>query len=71
MHPKTVAHMRKSYIEMGKIYFWTATINKWQHILETDDYRNVILGSLEHLSNAGRAGKGIHWSTQQQPKRKE
>ncbi len=65
-----VKHRRKSYIETGKIYFWTTTINKWQHILETDDYRNVILGSLEHLSNAGRAGKGIHCSTQQ-PKRKE
>ncbi|MCX2494474.1 hypothetical protein OQX63_13380 [Pedobacter sp. PF22-3] len=24
---------RKNYIEIGKIYFWTATINKWQKLL--------------------------------------
>jgi putative transposase len=42
---------RKSYIELGKIYFWTATINKWQRLLEDDDYKDVIINSLAHLSD--------------------
>ena len=41
---------RKSYIEIGMIYFWTATINKWQHLLQDDDYKNVVIKSLEELS---------------------
>ncbi len=42
---------RKSHIQLGKIYFWTATINKWQKLLLTDEYKNVIIDSLRHLSN--------------------
>ncbi len=42
---------RKSYIELGEIYFWTATINKWQMLLENDDFKDVIIDSLTHLSN--------------------
>ena len=45
---------RKSYIELGEIYFWTATINKWQHLLWNDSYKNIIINSLEYLSNAGK-----------------
>ncbi len=41
---------RHSYIEQGKIYFWTATINSWQRLLETDDYKNIIISSLEYLN---------------------
>lgn len=47
-------HKRKSYIQIGKIYFWTATINKWQQLLQKDIYKNVLICSLEHLSNAGK-----------------
>ena len=35
-------HKRKSYIELGEIFFWTATINKWQWLLWKDEYKNVI-----------------------------
>ncbi len=45
---------RNSYIEIGKIYFWTATINKWQHLLQKDEYKNVILRSLAELSSRGK-----------------
>lgn len=40
---------RKSYMEIGEIYFSTATINKWQNLLINDTYKNVITDSLEHL----------------------
>lgn len=30
---------RKNYIEIGKIYFWTATINKWQKLLEKAEFK--------------------------------
>jgi REP element-mobilizing transposase RayT len=45
---------RKNYIEIGEIFFWTATINQWQKLLQNDEYKNVIISSLEYLSNAGK-----------------
>ena len=45
---------RKSYIDHGVIYFWTATINGWQHLLEPDQYKQVIVDSLHYLSDAGK-----------------
>jgi REP element-mobilizing transposase RayT len=45
---------RKSNIEEGEIYFWTATINKWLHLLGKDEYKNVIIDSLQYLSDAGK-----------------
>jgi putative transposase len=47
-------HKRKSYIEIGEIYFWTATINNWQQLLQRDEYKQVIVESLEHLSSNGK-----------------
>lgn len=47
-------HTRKSYMEIGNIYFWTATINKWQRLLMPDEFKDVIVGSLEHLSKSGK-----------------
>ncbi len=44
----------KSYIEKGELFFWTATINKWQKLLKNDTYKDVIIKSLEYLSNAGK-----------------
>ncbi len=41
---------RKSHMLLGNIYFWTATINKWQHLLQDHVYKQVIIDSLEHLS---------------------
>jgi len=27
---------RKSHTSIGEIYFWTATIHKWMHLLNSD-----------------------------------
>jgi putative transposase len=45
---------RKSHIEKGEIYFWTATINQWMRLLEKDEYKNVIIDSLQYLTDAGK-----------------
>jgi len=45
---------RKSYIEIGEVYFWTATINQWQKLLLQDEYKDVAVSSLEYLSNTGK-----------------
>lgn len=47
-------YKRKSFIEPGEIYFWTATINNWQRLLKPDTYKNVVIDSLEYLSNSGK-----------------
>jgi hypothetical protein len=47
-------YKRKSYIEEGEIFFRTATINKWKHLLKDDKYKEVIINSLRHLSEAGK-----------------
>jgi REP element-mobilizing transposase RayT len=45
---------RKNYIALGEIFFWTATINNWQRLLWKDDYKNIIVSSLQYLSDAGK-----------------
>jgi hypothetical protein len=32
-------HKHKSFIEIGEIYFWTTTINKWQRLLQSDEFK--------------------------------
>jgi REP element-mobilizing transposase RayT len=48
-------HKRKSYMALREIYFWTATINKWQRLLQRDSYKDVVINSLGYLSKAGKA----------------
>ena len=52
---KTEQHSdkRKSHIEIGELYFWTATINNWNHLLKEDIFKEVIIGSLRTLSERG------------------
>lgn len=50
MNSDVFDYKRKSYIQKGEIYFWTATINKWQHLLKTDLFKNVIVSSFDYLS---------------------
>lgn len=45
---------RKSYIEIAEIYFWTATINSWKHLLASDEYKNIVVDSLHYLSETGK-----------------
>jgi REP element-mobilizing transposase RayT len=47
-------YKRKSYIEIGEVFFWTATINQWQKLLGEDIYKEVIIDSLAYLDNAGK-----------------
>ena len=48
------ATRRKSYMEIGEIFFWTATINNWQRLLMKDAYKNGIINSLTYSSEAGK-----------------
>ena len=41
---------RKSFMEPGEIFFWTATINKWQHLLKEDRFKEIVIHSLTNLS---------------------
>ena len=45
---------RKSYISIGEIYFWTATINQWKHLLKRDAYKDIIINSLKYLNEKGK-----------------
>lgn len=45
---------RKSHVDKGEIYFWTATINNWQRLLEKDKYKDVIIDSLQYLTDTGK-----------------
>ena len=40
-------------MEVGEVFFWTATINKWQHLLQEDRFKEVIIQSLRRLSERG------------------
>jgi putative transposase len=42
---------RKSYTSEGKIYFWTCTIHKWYHLLESGSIKETVINSLRTLSN--------------------
>jgi len=46
----TPSFPRKSHIDIGNIYFWTATINNWIHLLENDKFKKIIIDSLSYLS---------------------
>lgn len=54
MDKSLFAEKRASHIDKGDIYFWTATINKWQRLLEKDAYKDVIIDSLQYLTDAGK-----------------
>lgn len=54
MDKSLLEQKRKPHIDGGEIYFWTATINQWQRLLQKDEYKDVIINSLDHLSDAGK-----------------
>ncbi len=45
---------RKSFMEENEIYFWTATINHWQPLLWKDEYKNIIVDSLNYLTDKNK-----------------
>src|SRR5436190_23103504 len=54
MNKPSLEPRRKSHIDQGELYFWTATINKWQRLLEKDEYKNVIIQSLQFLTDENK-----------------
>jgi REP element-mobilizing transposase RayT len=54
MSVKGLEYKRKSYMDIGEIFFWTATINQWQKLLFPDYYKDIIIDSLDYLSSAGK-----------------
>ena len=41
---------RHSYSEPERIYFFTATINSWKHLLNEDATKNIVISSLQNLN---------------------
>jgi REP element-mobilizing transposase RayT len=41
---------RNSVMNFNEVYFWTATLSKWRHLLAEDKYKQVIVDSLNYLS---------------------
>ncbi len=39
----TVIDKRKSSVELGKLYFWTATINNWCKLLDEDALKEYFI----------------------------
>ncbi len=40
---------RNSRMETGEVYFWTATIHQWKHLLKPEEYKKIITDSLTFL----------------------
>ena len=40
---------RNSYTELNEVYFWTITVNKWQHLLKPDENKMIVVNSLQWL----------------------
>jgi REP element-mobilizing transposase RayT len=36
-------------MELNNLYFYTATIVEWKHLLKSDNYKDIIIGSLKYL----------------------
>jgi putative transposase len=53
MDKKLFEYKLKSHIEIGEIYFYTATINSWRRLLSKDPCKDLIINSLKYLSEAG------------------
>lgn len=41
--------MQFEAMEIGHVYFYTATILNWKKLLQPDKYKDIIIGSLKHL----------------------
>ena len=40
---------RNSHTDLNEIYFWTTTINNWQHLLKKDENKMIAIASLQWL----------------------
>ena len=42
---------RKSALQLGEVYFWTATIKDWRHLLKPDKYKVMLVEVLRALQH--------------------
>ena len=42
---------RKSYFEISRIYFFTATIHKWMPLLHSEENKRLIIDYLKELAD--------------------
>ncbi|MEO5912282.1 MAG: hypothetical protein ABIP95_15445 [Pelobium sp.] len=40
---------RNSIMLLNEVYFWTATIKDWKHLLSNDEFKIIIINSLKEL----------------------
>lgn len=52
--PVQVSERRKSQMDLGETYFWTASIHKWNKLLWNDSYKDIIINSWDYLSGKGK-----------------
>ena len=41
-------------MEIGELFFWTATINQWQKLLQPDRYKDIVIQSLTYLTHTSK-----------------
>jgi REP element-mobilizing transposase RayT len=44
---------RSSFMDLETPYFWTSTINHWHHLLRDDEFKWIIINSLQWLCKQG------------------
>ena len=44
---------RNSYTELNEVYFWTITVNNWQHLLQLEANKMIVVDSLQWLVQKG------------------
>ncbi len=47
-------YTRKSMLCLNEVYFYTATILNWKHLLKPDKYKQIIIDSLKYLSQKNK-----------------
>jgi len=52
--------MRKSNVELDRLYFRTATTNNWHKLLHEDALKEIIISSLKHLT-AERKNRSVYF----------
>lgn len=45
----SINHLRNSHVEIGEVYFWTATIVSWKKLFEPDNFKDKLINSLRYL----------------------
>ena len=46
--------IRNSNMDLDEIYFWTNTIKDWKKLLINDNYKQLIINSLEYLTEKNK-----------------